>query len=300
MAKSRKTRRKFKKSIKLFLAVILIVIVGSIFIKPSSISKVSDEALNVLEKPTDEDNTVNVDISKYHIEEITDPIEKKIKENLVSLNDMRAFNILDNYSAYPVDLLESLTRNEDMLDFVSNYPTKKGELYATSIGNVKKGVIPLLLQWDDRWGYYVYGDNIMALNGCGPTALSMVLSGLTGDNTITPAVIAKFSFDNGYYDMGIGTSWSLMTNAPLQYGVKSKELPLSKSVVMNTLKSGKPIICIMGPGDFTLGGHYIVLTGVKDGKLIIRDSNSVERSNKLWDFDEISSQIRNLWSFSLK
>lgn len=41
------------------------------------------------------------------------------------------------------------------------------------------GEIPALIQWDERWGYAPYGsETIIAVSGCGPTALSMVISGL--------------------------------------------------------------------------------------------------------------------------
>lgn len=46
---------------------------------------------------------------------------------------------------------------------------------ADTIGEVAAGEIPLLLQWDERWGYSVYGDNMIAVNGCGPTAVAMVV-----------------------------------------------------------------------------------------------------------------------------
>lgn len=59
-------------------------------------------------------------------------------------------------------------------------------------------------------GYANYGDGLMALNGCGPTALSMVICGLTGDNTITPYTVAQYADSQGLYVDGVGTSWDLM------------------------------------------------------------------------------------------
>ena len=55
------------------------------------------------------------------------------------------------------------------------------------------------------------------------------------------------------------------------------------------------MICVMGPGDFTATGHFIVMTGLKDGLICVNDPNSRANSQKLWDFDQISDQIRNLW-----
>lgn len=92
-------------------------------------------------------------------------------------------DIIDHFQEYPSELLEMLSKNLDMLDFVLEYPNKKGEVFSDTIGDVKLGTYPLLLQYDPRWGYAFYGDDVIAVNGCGPTCLSMVIAGLTGKNT---------------------------------------------------------------------------------------------------------------------
>ena len=51
----------------------------------------------------------------------------------------------------------------------------------------------------------------------------------------------------------------------------------------------------MGPGDFTTTGHFIVLTGTKNGMICINDPNSVKNSEKLWDYEQIKGQIKNIW-----
>ena len=144
---------------------------------------------------------------------------------------------------------------------MADYPEKKDEAPAESIGEVKEGEIPLLIQWDERWGYIHYGDGIIANSGCGPTALAMVAAGLTGDNSITPYKIASYAGANGYYVAGSGSSWSLMTEAALNFGVAGTEIALSESSVTEELNAGHPIICSMKQGDFTTDGHFIVLTG---------------------------------------
>lgn len=58
-----------------------------------------------------------------------------------------------------------------------------------------------------------------------------------------------------------------------------------------------PIICIMGAGDFTDDGHFIVFTEMKDGKLVINDPNSRINSAKLWEFEDIKNQIHNMWAY---
>ena len=78
------------------------------------------------------------------------------------------------------------------------------------------------------------------------------------------------------------------------------ELPLDKSIIDRKLVSGNVVICIMGPGKFTTGGHFIVIAGIENGKYRINDPNSYTNSNKLWEYDEISDQIKNLWSLSAR
>lgn len=66
----------------------------------------------------------------------------------------KASKLLKETDTYPQELLDMLSRNPDMLDFVEGYPEKKGQVFADSIGDVKKGEYPLLLQWDERWGIW--------------------------------------------------------------------------------------------------------------------------------------------------
>ena len=189
-------------------------------------------------------------------------------------------------------------KNAETTDFVADYPEKKDEAPAESIGEVKEGEIQLLIQWDERWGYIHYGDGIIANSGCGPTALAMVAAGLTGDNSITPYKIASYAGANGYYVAGSGSSWSLMTEAALNFGVAGTEIALSESSVTEELNAGHPIICSMKQGDFTTDGHFIVLTGMADGKIQVHDPNSKERSSRTWDYATLEPQIENLWSFT--
>lgn len=208
-------------------------------------------------------------------------------------------NPLLDQENYPRELLELALRNREALDFVLDYPEKKDRAPADRVDGVEKGEFPLLLQWDQAWGYVQYGDGPIALTGCGPTALAMAVCGLTGDGDATPSAVADYAQQAGYYVAGAGSSWELMSTGCRHFGLESKELSLSRSAMVKTLESGKPIICSMGPGDFTTSGHFILLTGVEGGKFRVNDPNSRQNSEKLWDYDTLSPQIRNLWAFSL-
>jgi hypothetical protein len=198
------------------------------------------------------------------------------------------------YKQYPKSLISLLDRNPETKDFVLNYPFREEEDY--DLAGLDCSTVPLFLQWDKRWGYEKYGSDMIAITGCGPTCLAMAGYYITGDGkTFDPAAIAAFSEKNGYYASGYGSSWTLISEGAVRLGLDVTEIPLVEKRIKDNLEVGNPIICAMGAGDFTSSGHYIVLVGLENGMFIVNDPNSVENSNKLWSYEQIQGQIRNLW-----
>ena len=205
--------------------------------------------------------------------------------------------IMDHREDYPDQLVYLLVHNKETKKFVLNYPKVKDlKTDFTIQEKEKKQSFPHFLQWDSRWGYKNYGEEMISIDGCGPTCMSMVYCGLTKDYEKNPFWMSEFSEKNCYYTDG-ATKWDFMTDGAQKLGLKVKELPMSEERIIQNLEVGNPIICIMGPGAFTSKGHFIVLTGVENGKIIVHDPNSIERTEKLWDFEEFSSQVRNLWVY---
>lgn len=211
--------------------------------------------------------------------------------------NIKVNEILAHKEEYPTELLELLSRNPETIDFVYDYPANKDKQFDIDIsGDITGDRVPLFIQWDERWGYQKYGDSIIAINGCGPTCLSMVASYLLKDSKLNPQYMAQFSEDNGYISEN-GTLWALLSTGARKLGLESIEIPLDEDRVMNNLEVGNLIICSMGPGDFTTEGHFIVLAGCENGKIIVNDPNSRKNSERLWEFKEIKNQIKNIWVF---
>lgn len=199
-----------------------------------------------------------------------------------------------SYGEYPESLIALLERNPEAADFVLQYPFR--EELPVDLAEYRDCVsVPLFLQWDPRWGYEKYGSDVMGITGCGPTCLAMAGYYLTGDEDFSPDVVAEFSEDNGYYSPGNGSSWTLISQGAVNLGLDVTEIPLVKTRILDNLEVGNPIICSMGPGDFTEAGHYIVLVGTEDGKIRVNDPNSRINSGRLWSYEELEDQIRNLW-----
>lgn len=228
-------------------------------------------------------------------------IDKELHGQLINMSkEVPEVNtILSDLEEYPEGLLELLIKNQETLDFVLDYPNKKDQTISIDINeDYKEGEVPLFLQWDKRWGYSNYGEKMIAINGCGPTCLSMVTVYLTGDTSYNPRKIAEFSQREGYLDENSNTAWELMTIGAEKIGLQSRELPLDEWVMSKELQNGNLIICSMGEGDFTSMGHFIVLTGYENGMFIVNDPNSIIRSSEKWYYSTLSPQIKNLWSFS--
>lgn len=212
-----------------------------------------------------------------------------------NLGDMDLTNI-------PSDLREQLERCPELADFVAAYPEEHDKEHNPDVsGDYTPGEIPLFLQWDTRWGYEWYGDNMMALTGCGPTCLSMAAVGLTGNTSWNPLAVANFADENGYYCNGSGSYWTLISEGASALGLSAVELPLDENVIRNQLELGNPIICAVGPGDFTTQGHFLILTKSNDdGTVMLHDPNSRKNSQTSWNLQQVMHQMQNLWAISAR
>ena len=221
----------------------------------------------------------------YYRYATTDPaITEFARENGISLG------------AWPEELLDLLEKKPEAKDFVLNYPLKKDSEAKIDLSEyLDNDEVPLLLQWDERWGYSEYAGELMGLSGCGPTCLSMVCLYLLDDASYTPRYVAQFATENGYSVSGNGSSWTLISEGGEKLGLDVTEIPLDENRIIRNLEVGNPIICVMGPGFFTSTGHFIVMTGYEDGYVKVNDPNSPNRSEQTWKLTEVMEQIRNLW-----
>lgn len=227
----------------------------------------------------------------------------KYRKELVELlkTDSRILQIVENRNKYPDKLIETLIKYPETIEFVLDYPKYRGKDQKPEITeDYKDGTIPLFIQWDKRWGYHSYGGSLMGITGCGPSCLSMVLAGLTGDTDMNPAEVADYSEENGYWVEGAGTSWELMNRGAEELGLSVKRLILDEDEIYRELMLHHPVICSMKPGDFTYTGHFIVLTGIdQNGKVLLNDPNSQVRSAKSWEMARICRQMKSAWSYSI-
>ena len=143
-------------------------------------------------------------------------------------------------------------------------------------------------QLDERWKNDPYGTDNIGGYGCGPTAMSIVVSSLTSD-TVDPPNMAQWAYEHGYWCSGSGSYHTLIPGAAEAWGLDWEGCkPSEPQKIIDALADGKLVVVIMAKGHFTSSGHFIVLRGVtSDGKILVADPASYQRSNKAWDFSII-------------
>ncbi len=226
-------------------------------------------------------------------------------EPTTPMEALEAFAAENNLSMedYPEKLLELYERNPEAREYVMNYPLEYGKEHEIDIsGYADFEGVPLFIQWDKQWGYKDYIGSVAGLSACGPTCLSMVTYYFTRDPEMTPAYMMEFSEKHKYGLKGAGTQWSLFQEGAEKLGLDMKELTseqiANEEMIAKVLNSGRIIVMNVKPGIFTTVGHYMLVVGYEDGKFKINDPNSYANSEKLWEFEEFSQDIRMMWSFS--
>lgn len=215
------------------------------------------------------------------------------------LADADKLAVIQTSNAYPTDMVKLAETYPQTIDYVYNYPELRDKTYPINLTKeAKDKSVPLLMQWDERWGYSVYGNGLIGYTGCGPVSLSMVALYLTHDAQWTPVKVAEIAIENGYCVPGSGSSWTLISEGSHLLGLNARELPLDENKMKQELHAGHPIIVVVGEGDFTKNGHFMVITGYDDTGFYLNDPNSQENSSKTWTYDTLSWQIRNLWAIS--
>jgi len=149
-------------------------------------------------------------------------------------------------------------------------------------------------QTDPLWAEEPYGTDKLGGYGCGPTAMSIVVSSLT-DQGMDPAQMAQHCVKNGYWAKYHGSYLSIVPGVAEDLGLECVPLPPEEAdadTVSQYLATGHLMVALMGPGHFTNGGHFIVLRGVTlEGGILIADPASPERSLTVWDLDLILAEL---------
>ena len=197
------------------------------------------------------------------------------------------YTLVYNGEAYFADQVFRLTDDQKALagDYAQNLSLflSDGSIQHTeytggtiaSLGDVRftDGVTEVVYfnQLDQRYANQPFGTDNVGGYGCGPTSMAIVVSSLT-DEIVDPIAMAKWAYENGGWCKGQGSYHSLIPNAAKAWGLNVEGCKASEPQrILDALSQGKLVVAIMGKGHFTTTGHFIVLRGVQDGKILVAD-----------------------------
>lgn len=142
--------------------------------------------------------------------------------------------------------------------------------------------------------------------GCGPTSAAMLIQTLRPDTHVTPITTAEWSKAHGYKIKNQGTSYAYFTPQFKQYGITCSQLNSNNvyhnkkasvhAVAKKALKEGYFLIAVMGPGNWTSGGHYIVAYKIDSkNNVYINDpaSKASNRTKSTWS--KFSNEVKYYW-----
>ena len=167
------------------------------------------------------------------------------------------------------------------------------------------------LQTDPKWANKSYStkyeSTTIKASGCGPTAMAMAIATWV-DPSVTPVTTCQWSLSHGYKATGNGTYHSYFVPQAAAYGLKCEKINSGSLANLNRAQSmpyhqkahdyvadGNLVICLMGPGNWTKGGHYILWYDNDGNDVLINDpaSTSNGRHRNTWEL--LMQQVRYYW-----
>lgn len=183
------------------------------------------------------------------------------------------------------------------LELINNAFGDDGKSYEGVVFKQGETEVVYYSQYDARWKNLPYSTSTIGDAGCGPTSMAIVVSTLT-NNTVDPIQMCNWSASSGYFVPGVGTSWSFISGAASKYGLSCRQVNKSDvQAVVDALSQGKLVVMSTGSGSYYTGnGHFLVLRGVnEDGKILVADPASYNKSQKAWDIKDIVSGLKGWW-----
>lgn len=143
-------------------------------------------------------------------------------------------------------------------------------------------------QGDSAWNQNGY---CIAKAGCGPTSMAVVITSLTG-KWVTPLDTAIWGYQHGFYSRE-GSAHEMIPAMATAYGLRCQGAGTDYQAIKKALKAGKPVVCLMGPGYFTRGGHFMVLVAINNNDCVtVADVGSRTRSAYKYRLADVIAQSK--------
>lgn len=236
--------------------------------------------------PTGVKNFIAGFLQKTSIEEATSDFEERMEGAGKPMMERRIQYAKDFYALYanssPLSSPEVGVSSGDCSDI-----TGAGqETRYTSDGFM------IYSQTDPAWKDTAYSSSTIGKSGCGPAAMAMIITALTGKK-VTPVETAAYAAEKGLYVEGAGSSWNIGPVLAEHWGLKAVNIGVDAAKIEATLRVGGLVITAgQGAKPFTDGGHFLVIRGITaEGKYKVGDSGHSDTSDREWDVDQILASM---------
>ena len=158
-------------------------------------------------------------------------------------------------------------------------------------------------QYDSKWGSVVYTQNgtynknqTIKSSGCGPTAAANIVA-TWWDSSVTPKTLAALSVKHGYRTKNSGTAWGFFKFVAEKYGASKFVQTSSYATAEAAIKEGALVVCSVGPGVWTKGGHFITWWKVDNTYVYINDPASASSSRAKSKKSNLKEQKKQFFIF---
>lgn len=206
-------------------------------------------------------------------------------------SNLTLFNSSDKYKVIKQDI------NNNYLGIGQEKVKDKDGYFTTftTVDKYKKTYIEYKQNGDSSWSNNEYWGGTMAENGCGITALAIILSGY--DKNYTPEDLREMYYPVMDYE-------KFSNELSSKFGIKNSDfyydsVHLSDESIIEHLQSNRPIIvCVWNnPTDnrWTTASHYLVLLAADNNNMVyVSNPNGLENNSKSsgwYNIDEVTPYI---------
>ena len=207
------------------------------------------------------------EIDQNKIGEALNIIQNEIKEINQSSTEIPQMNEADEQN------LELQEVEDESFELQGEIAYEGGKSETWNLEAKGQPQLTYISQIDSRWRYYPYtstGNTSQTIgsSGCGVASATMIIDSIVGNVSVTD--VADTFVKYGYRSANNGTYWSAYRAIADEFNIEYQETS-NFDTMLNKLRNNNYIICSVGNGLFTTGGHYIVIYAVDNDTLKIYD-----------------------------
>ena len=240
--------------------------------------------------PADSDKNTTQDKNSDHLE---DDRTNKNTDNTAQNNKISTRKDMEIRTKSAVKNIKEEIAEEDAPDGRDTVNTFIPKVYndtRLSMKNHKEYIAGYIYfnQGDSAWNQNGY---CIAKAGCGPTSMAVVITSLTG-KWVTPLDTAIWGYQHGFYSRE-GSAHEMIPAMATAYGLRCQGVGTDYRAIKKALKAGKSVVCLMGPGYFTRGGHFMVLVAIDNNDCVtVADVGSRTRSAYKYRLADVIAQSK--------